>query len=193
MLGKGQGAIVPASRTGREASTSAMLTRARGRTQRGFGVFLLAGGVLGATLSMVLAPGVLGVTLAVAVGLLGAGLGAAWVRRGARTMGLARADEGRATEMAIYELAKQRGGRLTADETAAGLKISFGVADDLLTRLVGDGSRIDVDVDDEGVVTFVFRELASASPRVRVETEAEPREEVEEEVQDDRAPAHREA
>lgn len=191
--GGGIGSVLPASRTGREASTSAMLGRARGRTQRGFGIFALGTGILVAAIAMVLVPGVLGVGLAVAGGLLGVGAGALSIRAGAKNMEKARTDAARATEIAVYELAEEQGGRLTASVAATGLRITVDAADDLLTSLVGDGSRIDVDVDDEGVVRYVFREIAAAAPRVRVEPVEEAPEEVGEELEEAEEGRRREA
>ena len=191
--GEGKGGIIPASRVGREASTSAMMTRARGRTQRGFGILALSAGIVVAALAAALVPGAVGIGLAVAGGLLGVGTGALSIRAGAKNMEKARRDEARATEIAVYELAEEQGGSLTASVTATALRISPDEADDLLTSLVGDGSRIEVDVDEEGVVSYVFRELVAKRPKVRVEEVEEPAEEVAEEVPEAAAEREREA
>ncbi len=174
VLGGGQSAsIVPASHDGRAASTSAMLSRARGRVQRGFGILSLGAGVLTAVLAAALLPGALGIGLAVAAGLLGVGVGALSIRAGAKSMQGGDREELRARETAVIELAEQRGGALTATDVAKAFGMRLDDADALLTQMVGDGSRISVDVDDEGVVRYVFRELARSAARVRVETEPE--------------------
>ena len=158
-----------------------MLTRSRGRAQRGFGIFALGGGVLAAIFAAVIVPGTVGLGLALAAGLFGVGLGALAIRAGARNMERARGDSERAKGAAILELAAEEGGRLTATQVARRFGVSPAEADALLTSMVGDGSRVDVDVDDEGVLRFVFREL-QPRPQVRVDLADDSDEPVEEEV-----------
>lgn len=169
--GEKSGAIVPASQPGREASTRAMLTRARGRGQRALGVLALATGVLMATLAAAVLPGSFGLVFAIAIALLGAGAGALSLRAGARAMRAAEEAENRAREAAVLELAAERGGALTATEVAKALGVSVDDADAMLTGMVGDGTHVSVDVDEEGVVRFVFRELVGAKAPVRVRVE----------------------
>lgn len=167
-------AMVPASREGREASREAMMLRARGRTQRGFGIVSVAGGVLMAVAMAVLFSGALGLGLAAAAALIAVGLGALSVRAGARNMQKAVAEDARARELAVLELAEKEGGVLTATQVAQAFGMTAKEADAMLTEMVGDGSRISVDVDEEGVLTYVFRELRRSVPKVRVAPDDEP-------------------
>ena len=164
-------ALVPESREGRESSREAMLLRARGRTQRGFGIVSIAGGVLMAVAMAVLFSGGLGLGLAAAAALIAVGLGALSIRSGAQNMQKAAGADARARELAVLELAEKEGGVLTATQVAQAFGLTPGEADALLTQMVGDGSRIGVDVDEEGVLTYVFRELRRSVPKVRVASE----------------------
>ncbi|HJL19118.1 MAG TPA: zinc ribbon domain-containing protein [Sandaracinaceae bacterium LLY-WYZ-13_1] len=158
---------------GRRRGTSASLVRASGRGQRAFGIAALGGGVLTAVLAAALLPWPLGLGLALAGGLLGVGVGALSLRAGAKTMTRADREEGRSREMAILELAEERGGRLTATDVAKELGLGLEEADRVMTGMVGDGTRVGVDVDADGVVHYVFREVTRpAPPRVRVAEEA---------------------
>lgn len=178
LLGGGASdSIVPSSPRGRQASTSAMLTRSRGRAQRGFGIVALGGGVLTAILAAMVVPGAVGLGLALAFGLVGVGLGALSIRAGARSMEKARGETQQAQATAVLELAAEEGGRLTATDVARRFGVSVDEADALLTSMVGDGSKVGVDVDDDGVVRYVFHELEAPRARVRVSVEeAEPEE-----------------
>ncbi|MBX3270300.1 MAG: hypothetical protein KF729_08560 [Sandaracinaceae bacterium] len=155
---------------GKRAGTDAMLSRARGRTQRGFGVLSLATGIVTAALLAMIVPGAAGVALAVIAGLFGVGVGALTIRAGARNMERARGLDARAERAAVEELARARGGALTAAEVAGALTMKEADADALLTSLVGDGSRVDVEVSDEGVVSYVFHDLRPRPAQVRVES-----------------------
>lgn len=162
--------ILPSTRPGIEARTTEMVTRASGRAWRAFGVASLAGGVFLAALAAALLPGAIGLGVAVAGGLLGVGVGALAIRSGARKMAASEVHGGRADELAIFDLAKAEGGRLTAQRLADEHRLSLEAADVALTRLIGDGTRVGVDVDDEGVVSYVFYELVPPPPvRARVE------------------------
>ncbi|HEY8427182.1 MAG TPA: hypothetical protein VIL20_02360 [Sandaracinaceae bacterium] len=172
VLGGGPGSIVPVSAEGRRASTSAMLRKSKGRALRSFGVLALASGVLGATLAAAAIPGAIGLALAVVAAVIGVGVGALSMRAGARSLREGERDDRRAREAAVLELAQKRGGALTATEVARELGLALEEADRLLTSMVGDGTRVGVEVDDEGIVRYVFRELAPPpAARVRVETE----------------------
>jgi hypothetical protein len=158
--------IVPAP------STSAMLTRARGRSMRGFGAFALGAGVLAAAMAAALFPGAAGIVFALVAGLIAVGIGGLAIRAGARAMQRADTEERLAREAQVLALAEKEGGTLTASRTAKALGLRVDEADALLTGMVGDGSRIEVDVDPDGVVLYEFRELRASPARVRVETSA---------------------
>ncbi|MCB9593421.1 MAG: zinc ribbon domain-containing protein [Sandaracinaceae bacterium] len=167
---KARGSIVPTSRAAREAGTAAMLTRARGRTQRAFGIFALAAGIAAAATVAALVPGGAGIGLALLVGLLGVGAGAFSIRSGARNMERARGIGDEVGREAVRDLAKKKGGVLSAAQTAEALGLSVEDADAVLTSLVGDGSEVDVEIDDQGGVAYVFHELRARGAQVRVET-----------------------
>lgn len=164
-------AIMPASAPGRDASTTAMLKRGKARAQRLFGVLALAMGIMMATLTAAVLPGAFGKAMAVLVAIVAVAVGGLSLRAGSRNRAAASDAERRAHELAIVELAKERGGVLTAGEVADKFGVSVEEADATLTRMIGDGSRVTLDVDDEGVIRYVFRELVAAKPRVRVATE----------------------
>jgi hypothetical protein len=87
------------------------------------------------------------------------------------------AEDQAARERAILALAEKERGELTASQVAKTLNLRLDEADRLLTGMVGDGSRVEVDFDDEGVVRYVFRELVPRreAPKLRVEAvEEEP-------------------
>lgn len=144
-----------------------------GRALRGFGVLALGGSVLLAVLAAVMLPGAVGIGVAVVAGLLGVGLGGLAIRAGARTMARADQERGRAREQRVLELAEQEGGRLTATRLARELAITLEEADGILTGMVGDGSRVSPELDERGVVVYVFRELGARRVRGRIRVEAE--------------------
>jgi hypothetical protein len=151
---------VPAS-VGGSARISAALLRV-------FAAGSLFGGALGAALLGFLVDGAPGLALAGVVGAAGAGVAAlAW--RGGRSQARAAADAERAArEQAILALAAREGGVLTVTQASRALGWSTTLADQVLTTMA-DGTRIAVEVDDEGVVRWHFRELeAGGAPRVRV-------------------------
>lgn len=162
----------------RTASTKAMVARGRGRALRGFGALALGAGILVAALAAIVLPGAVGIGAAIVLGALGVGIGALSLRAGARSMVEADDEEMLAREAKIRELAQKNDFALTATQVAEGLELSVEEADRTLTKMVGDGSRIEVDVDAEGTVRYVFREArASKVPQVRVAPDAEPLEE----------------
>lgn len=144
-----------------------------GRALRGFGVLALGGSVLLAVLAAVMLPGAVGIGVAVVAGLLGVGLGGLAIRAGARAMARADQERGRAREQRVLELAEQEGGRLTATRLARELAITLEEADGILTGMVGDGSRVSPELDERGVVVYVFRELGARRVRGRIRVEAE--------------------
>ena len=184
-------AIMPASVAGRDASTKAMVQRGKARAQRVVGVLLLAMGLfMAATVAGVFSSAT-GLVLAALIALVAVSAGGLSMRAGARSSERAEEAERRARETAVLELASKRSGALTATELAKEFGVDVEEADATLTRMVGDGTRVSVDVDDEGVVRYVFRELVPSRPRVRVEAD-EPAE-LEAEVSERRARAARQA
>ncbi|MEZ4340347.1 MAG: zinc ribbon domain-containing protein [Sandaracinaceae bacterium] len=165
-----RGATIPVSAAGQRAGTTAMLARARGRAQRGFGIASLTAGIVAAAIVAALLPGGAGIAMALLMGVVGVGVGAFAIRAGARNMESARKLDREAHHAEVMKLAAASGGVLTAAALAEKLRLPEEEADAILTSLVGDGSRVDVEVDDEGVVEYVFHALRKR-PRVRVEVE----------------------
>ncbi len=60
--------------------------------------------------------------------------------------------------MRVLELARAQGGKLNVSLVAADLRIDLAEAEALLTAMV-DGQRVDMDVDDDGHISYVFPEL----------------------------------
>jgi len=149
------------------------------------GIGAIVVGVFAAVALGLLVPGATGLVLAAVLGggFVTAGVGGLWAgaRAGERADERARA----ARQLAILNLAEKSGGDLNATEVARGLGVSLQDADDALTAMA-DGSRVTVEVDPDGVVHYVFREIASlsaAAPRVRIDASLAPREAVEEAVE----------
>jgi hypothetical protein len=152
--------------------TRAMLSRARGTGFRGFGVLAIASGILGAALAAIAVSGVAGIAAAAVVGAIGVTVGALSLRAGARASRAARDERQKQLERELLVFAKKSRGRVIAAEAGKALGISEDEADAALTAMVGDGSKVDVDVDGEGVVAYVFRDIGS-HPKVRVEENVE--------------------
>ena len=132
------------------------------------GVASIALGVIGAAFSWVLIGGLTGLALAVVVGGAGAVLGGTSMRAGAIRSRARQASASRDREQRILNLAEAEGGDLTATAAARALGLSMVEADEALTAMA-DGSRVVVELDPDGVVHYVFRELAppAVTPRVR--------------------------
>jgi Double zinc ribbon len=91
----------------------------------------------------------------------GAPLGIGAVFAGMRSRALARrAQQKRIHEQRtrVLELARAKGGKLNVSLVAADLRIDLVEAEALLTAMI-DGQRVDMDVDDEGHISYVFPEL----------------------------------
>lgn len=187
----GAGAAALAPRTAQVATRGA----STGLRLAGFGAIGL--GVFAAVALGLLVPGATGLVLAAVLGggFVAAGAGGLWAGARAGERADERASANR--ELAILTLAEKSGGDLTATEVARGLGLSLQDADDSLTAMA-DGSRITVEVDPEGVVHYVFRELApdeAGAPRLRIDASLAPRaavEEAEEALADEEAAAARE-
>jgi hypothetical protein len=79
-------------------------------------------------------------------------------RRGKRDNLEAQAKKQRQRVLEILGLARQHGGRLTVTLVASHMQIDFREAEALLDSMV-DGRRVDVHVDDQGRISYVFPEL----------------------------------
>ena len=90
------------------------------------------------------------------------GLGALGLKAGAKQSGVADLKQQAQREREVLDLAEKSNGDLTATETARALGVTIEEADRMLTEMA-DGSRIAVDVDTDGIVHYVFRELRAES------------------------------
>lgn len=90
---------------------------------------------------------------------------------------LARAGEDKqalARERAVFSLAAQHRGVLTVPSVARALEIQDADADALLTNMAKrPDARVSLEVDDQGTLTYLFRDLVVAQPPQRVRVGAE--------------------
>ncbi len=164
---------------------AAYVSRGRATGLRLFGAGAIGVGVLAATALGLLVPGAAGLVLAAVMGGGFVTVGALSLRAGARATEEASSQSSAARELAILALAENSEGDLTATEVARGLGVALADADAALTAMA-DGSRVAVEVDPEGVVHYVFRELRQklpTAPRLRVDASLAPRDAVEEAVE----------
>ena len=153
--------------------TSGQIVARRGASVglRAAGALSIGAGVLAAALAVMLIPGFAGVLFAVLLAGAGVGLGALGLKAGAKQSGVADSKQRAEREREVLDLAEKSNGDLTATETARALGVTLEEADRILTDMA-DGSRVGVDVDTDGIVHYVFRELraqtdARAAARVR--------------------------
>jgi hypothetical protein len=163
---------------------------------RALGVASVAGGIIAAGLSLAVLPGGWGWGLALLLGGAGVGVGVLSLWAASRARNRAKGVQREARETATLEAARRHGGVLTATTLARELAIGVDEADRTLTAMA-DGSRVSVEVTDDGFVEYEFRELRRGErPRVRVEAselQGEGGEGVEVEAgsEDERAARHR--
>ena len=154
------------------APATAVAARAGGTGLRLFGGTAIGGGLLSAELAVFLISGPVGFIVGGAVGAAGLALGVLAWRTGGKQHASAANEERAAREQAVLRLAEQSGGILTVTAVAQAFGWSGEAAEALLTAMA-DGSRVTVEVDDQGLVSWYFREIMrAAAPRVRVEAEA---------------------
>jgi len=146
-------------------------TRAAAGGMRAFGALSIGLGVLASAGLFVTLPVTWALVGAIVAGGGGIALGA-WALRGAsRASDKPERRDRTDQEQALLRLAEESDGDLTVTEVARAQNISFVDAEEALTA-IADGSRVAVEVDAEGIVHYVFRELrrlSEAAPRVRVD------------------------
>lgn len=134
-----------------------------------FAVVAAVGGLVSGGLVALVAS--TGIGALVGMGLAGSGLFVAALSAyfASRVATRARSLESTGHELDVLRLAERHGGELFATDVARHLGISSSEADAILTSLA-DGSRVAPEVTPEGLVKYVFREVArrSLGPRVRV-------------------------
>jgi hypothetical protein len=139
------------------------------RLYRFAGILVVGSAILaGATVAAWGAPKVFVAGTAALVGLLGI----LAIVQAARVEARSRERRRRQLEQRVIALAERQRGDLVATHVARELRIGLDEADALLTSLV-DGVRVAVEVDSEGIVHYVFREIAAGAsgPKARVERE----------------------
>lgn len=152
---------------------------------------LLVALMIGALLQAIFPAGVAGFVIGGVIAMVATILGTVLVR-GGKTLHTSGDEKERSTRaQAVFALAANRGGVLSALDVAQALSLPFPVADNLLTRLAKeDGDRVKLEVDDNGAITYVFPHalppapLAPNAPHARVAIH-EPREVVEVEASGD--------
>ena len=136
---------------------------------------LLVALMIGALLQAIFPAGVAGFVIGGVIALVATILGTVLVR-GGKTLHTSGDEKERSTRaQAVFALAANRGGVLSALDVAQALSLPFPVADNLLTRLAKeDGDRVKLEVDDNGAITYVFPNalppapLAPNAPHARV-------------------------
>lgn len=110
-----------------------------------------------------------GLTVAAIIVGAGAATGALGLWESRRFGRRARQLERTASEHRLYALAEAHGGTLRVVDAARDLQVASDEAEALLDGLV-DEVRVSMQVDDEGEIRYLFRELADdRAPRIRVE------------------------
>ncbi len=143
--------------------------------RRGPGLFLRALGVAtivaGLTFGGAFAyvAGTVGLVVGAGASALGLAVGALLLRSSSARRRAAD-DAARAErELAMIALAERSGGVLRATDVSRAFRVSAAEADAMLGS-IADGSRVGVEITSDGIVEYVFRELAPAgAARVRVE------------------------
>lgn len=170
----GRASSLPSSASSLSGSSGAAAGRGSASALRFLGVFAVGATLVGAVTAAIAVPGVLGVVLATMLAGWGVGMGFFSFRAASRRARHADRSERALGEQRILALAAQRQGVLTATDVAQSLGGTLVDADAALTAMA-DGSRVSVDVDDEGIVRYRFREMeAAARAKVRVAEQAPP-------------------
>lgn len=153
---------------------TATVSRVSATGLRLFGGAAMGGGVFTGVLAVLLLGNLFGWVAGGAIGVAGLAVGLLAWRAGAAQNASAASEERAVREHAVLTLAEQRGGVLTVTEVAQALGWSAVAADALLTAMA-DGTRVTVEVDDEGLLSWHFHEFArGAVARVRVADEGAP-------------------
>jgi hypothetical protein len=143
-----------------------------GEVARILGWVVLAVGLLvalmfGALLQAIFPAGVAGFVIGGVIAFAAILLGTVLVR-GGKTLHTSGDEKERATRtQAVFALAANRGGVLSALDVAQALSLTLPVADALLTKLAKeDSDRVKLEVDDNGAITFVFPHALPLAPNV---------------------------
>lgn len=123
--------------------------------------------LVGALFQAILPAGIFGWVLGSIIAVVSLGVGGSLVY-GGKSLHKSGTETRKSThERAIFALAQNRGGILSANDVAAALGMSAMEADAFLTeRAKQDPDRVKLEVDDAGAITFVFPQHGFMGPRV---------------------------
>jgi hypothetical protein len=99
-----------------------------------------------------------GAIAALVIAAIGATIGGLVLRGGRSLSKLGDTARQHAREQAIYALANNQRGMVTAADVARALNVQLSEADALLTAMAREGARVGVEVDGQGVVRYTFRD-----------------------------------
>jgi hypothetical protein len=136
------------------------------------GIALVAGGVLGAAVLSTWLDGIRAFILGALLGGASVAAGAALLRTAFRLRAEASDEVRAAREQAVLELARAGDGTVTVTEVARHFGETFEASEKFLVSLV-DENRVALDIQDDGVLLYRFREVQShgAVPRLRIGAE----------------------
>jgi hypothetical protein len=158
--------------TDRSVNMAGQPSKVGGTVANVFGWMMIAGGLItalliGALFQAILPAGIFGWILGIIIGAVSVGVGGSLVYGGKSLKKSGVSVEKDTRERAIFALAQNRGGVLTAFDVGAALGISAEDADALLTDYAkSDSDRVRLEVDDAGAITFVFPQHGWMGPRV---------------------------
>jgi len=134
-------------------------------------VGLTVAAVVAALFQALFPAGFLGWMLGLVLALAAAVVGTALVRGGKSLFASGVVAERATFLRAVFAMAQNRGGVLSALDVAQALAMSPARADALLTELAKeDPDRVRLEVDDAGALTYVFPECLPPTPPIRVST-----------------------
>jgi len=158
--------------TDRSVNMAGQPSKVGGTVANVFGWLVIAGGLVtallvGALFQAILPAGIFGWILGMVIALGSVGVGGSLVYGGSSLKKSGVGVEKDTRERAIFSLAQNRGGVLTAFDVGAALGISAEQADAVLTEYAKkDSDRVRLEVDDAGAITFVFPQHGWMGPRV---------------------------
>ncbi len=158
--------------TDRSVNMAGQPSKVGGTVANVFGWMMIAGGLItallvGALFQAILPGGIFGWILGIVIGAVSVGIGGSLVYGGKSLKKSGTNVERDTRERAIFALAQNRGGVLTANDVGAALGMSAADADAMLTEYAKtDSDRVRLEVDDAGVITYVFPQHGWLGPRV---------------------------
>ncbi|MEO7113994.1 MAG: hypothetical protein ABI183_26375 [Polyangiaceae bacterium] len=158
--------------TDRSVNMAGQPSKVGGTVANVFGWMMIAGGLItalliGALFQAILPAGIFGWILGIVIGVVSIGIGGSFVYGGKSLKKSGTSVEKDTRERAIFALAQNRGGVLTAFDVAAALGMSAADADAMLTDYAKtDSDRVRLEVDDAGAITYVFPQHGWMGPRI---------------------------